>query len=277
LGKPRQSYGEVVLREKVSVPLPRKIKEEILAQGGHVCILTARSSHDSHTPLDGANPRRTAVFLDDAAPPLPQGRQHPHVRLRHRPGPEPEGPAGADGVWVDRVPHHGAGFGELGPQFSFSADAVRPHALYQEYTHLGIHLTDGDGASTSHTSLPSTAPPPSATNSASAWTRWPPSSPGASWWKNARTSGGGMRVDERKTTGGGDRTKAGTVRRRHRRWRGRGCRGGPSAISPTRQRRPAAWHTMGHPCTVATLYGEVPAGWWEGGAMSCGYDVRVWW
>ena len=141
LGKPRQSYGEVVLREKVSVPLPRKIKEEILAQGGHVCILTARSSHDSHTPLDGANPRRTAVFLDDAAPPLPQGRQHPHVRLRHRPGPEPEGPAGADGVWVDRVPHHGAGFGELGPQFAFSADAVRPHALYQEYTHPGIHLT----------------------------------------------------------------------------------------------------------------------------------------
>jgi len=44
----------------------RKIEAEILAQGGHVCILTTRSGNASNTHLDGPHPRRTVVFLDDA-------------------------------------------------------------------------------------------------------------------------------------------------------------------------------------------------------------------
>jgi len=44
----------------------RKIEAEILAQGGHVCILTSRSGSESNTHLDGTHPNRTVVFLDKA-------------------------------------------------------------------------------------------------------------------------------------------------------------------------------------------------------------------
>jgi len=44
----------------------RKLEQEILAAGGHVCILTTRSGSVKNTHLDGEHPNRRVLFLDDA-------------------------------------------------------------------------------------------------------------------------------------------------------------------------------------------------------------------
>ena len=44
----------------------RKIEQEILAAGHHVCILTTNSGRAEHTHMDGEHPNRQVVFLDNA-------------------------------------------------------------------------------------------------------------------------------------------------------------------------------------------------------------------
>ena len=46
----------------------RKIEQEILAAGHHVCILTTNSGNANHTHIDGTHPHRTVIFMDNAVP-----------------------------------------------------------------------------------------------------------------------------------------------------------------------------------------------------------------
>eukprot|EP00339_Tiarina_fusa_P021638 CAMPEP_0117003400 /NCGR_PEP_ID=MMETSP0472-20121206/4728_1 /TAXON_ID=693140 ORGANISM="Tiarina fusus, Strain LIS" /NCGR_SAMPLE_ID=MMETSP0472 /ASSEMBLY_ACC=CAM_ASM_000603 /LENGTH=646 /DNA_ID=CAMNT_0004704027 /DNA_START=61 /DNA_END=2001 /DNA_ORIENTATION=- len=56
----------------------RKIEQEILAAGHHVCILSTVSGDMTHTHLDGEHPNRTVIFLDNAHPiPFLNDPHHP--------------------------------------------------------------------------------------------------------------------------------------------------------------------------------------------------------
>ena len=46
----------------------RKIEQEILAAGHHVCILTTKSGNMDKTHMDGTHPNRTVLFLDNSIP-----------------------------------------------------------------------------------------------------------------------------------------------------------------------------------------------------------------
>lgn len=46
----------------------RKLEQEILAAGHHLCILTTNSGDPKNTNLDGTHPNRTVVFLDNSVP-----------------------------------------------------------------------------------------------------------------------------------------------------------------------------------------------------------------
>ena len=46
----------------------RKIEQEILAAGHHVCILTTNSGSAANTDLDGTHPHRHVIFIDNAVP-----------------------------------------------------------------------------------------------------------------------------------------------------------------------------------------------------------------
>ena len=46
----------------------RKIEQEILATGNHVCIVSTKSGNPLHTHMDGEHPNRTVIFLDNAIP-----------------------------------------------------------------------------------------------------------------------------------------------------------------------------------------------------------------
>ena len=46
----------------------RKIEQEILAAGHHVCILTTKSGDIKNTHLDGEHPNRSVIFLDNSIP-----------------------------------------------------------------------------------------------------------------------------------------------------------------------------------------------------------------
>lgn len=46
----------------------RKIEQEILAAGHHVCILTTKSGDSSFTHMDGEHPNRSVIFLDNSIP-----------------------------------------------------------------------------------------------------------------------------------------------------------------------------------------------------------------
>jgi phosphatidylinositol alpha 1,6-mannosyltransferase len=46
----------------------RKIEQEILAAGHHVCILTTKSGDMKNTHLDGEHPNRSVIFLDNSIP-----------------------------------------------------------------------------------------------------------------------------------------------------------------------------------------------------------------
>ena len=56
----------------------RKLEQEILAAGVHVCILSTRSGNPAHTHLDGEHPNRRVLFLDDAIEiPFASDPRHP--------------------------------------------------------------------------------------------------------------------------------------------------------------------------------------------------------
>eukprot|EP00934_Nitzschia_sp_Nitz4_P006460 Nitzschia sp. Nitz4//scaffold50_size126154//103743//105810//NITZ4_003701-RA/size126154-processed-gene-0.63-mRNA-1//-1//CDS//3329553746//6450//frame0 len=56
----------------------RKIEQEILAAGHHVCILTTKSGDPKNTHLDGEHPNRTVIFLDNSIPiPFLHDPHHP--------------------------------------------------------------------------------------------------------------------------------------------------------------------------------------------------------
>jgi phosphatidylinositol alpha 1,6-mannosyltransferase len=58
----------------------RKIEQEILAQGHHVCILTTKSGNPDNTNMDGIHPNRTVLFLDNALPlPFLNDPNHPET------------------------------------------------------------------------------------------------------------------------------------------------------------------------------------------------------
>lgn len=46
----------------------RKIEQELIAAGHHVCILTTRSGNMQNTHMDGEHPNRQVVFLDNSVP-----------------------------------------------------------------------------------------------------------------------------------------------------------------------------------------------------------------
>lgn len=46
----------------------RKIEQEILAAGHHVCILTTKSGDMNNTHMDGEHPNRSVIFLDNSIP-----------------------------------------------------------------------------------------------------------------------------------------------------------------------------------------------------------------
>jgi phosphatidylinositol alpha 1,6-mannosyltransferase len=46
----------------------RKLEQEILNAGHHVCVLTTRSGDMANTNLDGSHPNRNIIFLDNAKP-----------------------------------------------------------------------------------------------------------------------------------------------------------------------------------------------------------------
>lgn len=46
----------------------RKIEQEILAAGHHVCILTTKSGDMKNTHMDGEHPNRSLIFLDNSIP-----------------------------------------------------------------------------------------------------------------------------------------------------------------------------------------------------------------
>jgi len=46
----------------------RKIEQEILAAGHHVCILTTKSGDSRNTHMDGEHPNRSVIFLDNSIP-----------------------------------------------------------------------------------------------------------------------------------------------------------------------------------------------------------------
>jgi len=46
----------------------RKIEQELLASGHHVCILTTKSGDTRNTHLDGEHPNRSVIFLDNSIP-----------------------------------------------------------------------------------------------------------------------------------------------------------------------------------------------------------------
>lgn len=46
----------------------RKIEQEILAAGHHVCILTTNSGNMANTNIDGTHPNRRVIFMDNAIP-----------------------------------------------------------------------------------------------------------------------------------------------------------------------------------------------------------------
>lgn len=46
----------------------RKIEQEILAAGHHVCILTTKSGDLKNTHMDGEHPNRSVIFLDNSIP-----------------------------------------------------------------------------------------------------------------------------------------------------------------------------------------------------------------
>ncbi|GAX15761.1 hypothetical protein FisN_3Lh201 [Fistulifera solaris] len=46
----------------------RKLEEEILAAGHHVCILSTASGDPANTNMDGVHPNRRVVFIDDSVP-----------------------------------------------------------------------------------------------------------------------------------------------------------------------------------------------------------------
>jgi phosphatidylinositol alpha 1,6-mannosyltransferase len=56
----------------------RKIEQEILACGHHVCIVSTKSGNLEYTHLDGEHPNRTVIFLDNAIPiPFLNDPHHP--------------------------------------------------------------------------------------------------------------------------------------------------------------------------------------------------------
>jgi phosphatidylinositol alpha 1,6-mannosyltransferase len=56
----------------------RKIEQEILAQGYHVCILTTKSGNMKHTHMEGEHPNRKVIFLDNSIPiPFLHDPHHP--------------------------------------------------------------------------------------------------------------------------------------------------------------------------------------------------------
>jgi phosphatidylinositol alpha 1,6-mannosyltransferase len=56
----------------------RKIEQEIIAAGHHVCILTTKSGSMDKTHMDGTHPNRSVIFLDDARPiPFLHDPHHP--------------------------------------------------------------------------------------------------------------------------------------------------------------------------------------------------------
>ncbi len=58
----------------------RKIEQEILAAGHHVCILTTKSGDVKNTHMDGEHPNRSVVFLDNSIPiPFLQDQHNPEA------------------------------------------------------------------------------------------------------------------------------------------------------------------------------------------------------
>lgn len=58
----------------------RKIEQEILASGHHVCILTTKSGDMKNTHMDGEHPNRTVLFIDNSIPiPFLHDPKHPET------------------------------------------------------------------------------------------------------------------------------------------------------------------------------------------------------
>lgn len=71
------SLGFVGLLCRVTLTI-RKIEQEILAQGHHVCILSTTSGSMKHTHMDGEHPNRTVIFMDNSIPiPFLHDPHHP--------------------------------------------------------------------------------------------------------------------------------------------------------------------------------------------------------
>ena len=59
----------------------RKIEQEILAAGHHVCILTTKSGSMSNTNMDGEHPHRQVIFLDNSvALPFTEDPKNPELQ-----------------------------------------------------------------------------------------------------------------------------------------------------------------------------------------------------
>ena len=65
--------------DRYSVTLTiRKIEQEILAAGHHVCIISTKSGNMQYTHIDGEHPNRTVIFLDNGIPiPFLNDPHHP--------------------------------------------------------------------------------------------------------------------------------------------------------------------------------------------------------